>query len=213
MTVNADDLLVVTIAPYPGMAAGDTVVLYWSTVAITNSVESAQVGKPLSVTVPYEVIEQAGAGSVYVTYQVHTSSGSTGLAPYSVTESEVGTNLLRAPNALDAVDGAIDLDQLNGQDARVRVRVYPDMSEGDRIALTWESVCPYTQEQEGAVATHTYDTVVDADAEGLAVEFAIPNAIFAAAADGLGALRYTVTSNRGHLHSRVHSIRVTGGQP
>ncbi len=200
------DTIVATVPSYVNMTEGDKLRLSWGGYFIEHTVQASQVGKPLALTVPRDLIEQAGAGPVIIEYEVRDIVNNWSLWSLKFSpDVEVGQGLLRAPDALDVVDGELDLDALGTADARIRVRVYADMAESDVVALSWIARPP-----TGEPLEHTDQVTIDTESEGLPIEFRVPNAIVQASASGTVAVKYSVNSNRGVQHSKRSSFEVIG---
>lgn len=202
---NADSI-VATVPSYENMTEGDKLRLSWGGYFVERELESAGVNQPVPIAVPRDIIEQAGAGPVVIEYEVRDVVNNWSLWSIKFTpDVEVGAGLLRAPDALDVIDGQLDLDTLGDKDADIRVRVYPDMAEHDVVTLSWIGRPP-----TGDPIPDTQTIVVDYDSEGLPLPFQVPNAIVKASAGGTVAVKYSVTSNRGQQHSRRTSFEVIG---
>ena len=202
---NADSI-VATVSPYLNMTAGDRINLSWGGYFYSHEIEAAQVDQPIALPIPRSIIENAGAGAVVIEYEIRDIVNNWSLWSIKFTpDVEIGSGLLRAPDALDLVAGKLDLAELGDKDARIRVRVYPDMTEGDLVALSWVARPP-----TGIPIEHSAEFPVGADDEALEIVFFVPNAIAKASAGGTVAVKYTVTSNRGVRHSRRTSFEVIG---
>ncbi|MFJ9989811.1 hypothetical protein ACIQSO_03675 [Pseudomonas putida] len=200
------DGIVATVPRYLNMTAGDKLTLSWGGAIVEQELEADQVNNAVPISVPRAIIEQAGAGPVVIEYEIRDIVNNWSLWSLKFTSDvEVGTGLLRAPDVLDVVDGKLDLDALGDKDARIRVRVYADMAVNDVVTMSWVARPP-----TGGPIEHTETVTLDADSEGLPVEFKVPNAIARASAGGTVAVKYTITSNRGQQHSRRASFEVIG---
>ncbi|MEG1038464.1 MAG: hypothetical protein RSE94_00965, partial [Pseudomonas sp.] len=196
------DLIVATVPPYLNMTEDDKINLSWGGYFVEHLVTAPEVNQPIALPVSREIIEQAGAGPVVVEYEVRDIVNNWSLWSNKFrVDVEVGDGLLRAPDALDALDGKLDLDKLGSDDARVRVRVYTDMAEKDEVTLSWIGRPPM-----GGPVEHTDSLTVDADNEGLPLQFNVPNAVVKASAGGTVAIKYSVSSSRGQQHSRRTSV-------
>ncbi|MBK5001686.1 hypothetical protein IAE37_003962 [Pseudomonas sp. S31] len=202
---NADSI-VATVPRYENMTEGDKLKLSWGGYFVEQALAADDVDKPVRLAVPRRVIEQAGAGPVVIEYEIRDVVNNWSLWSIKFTpDVEVGDDLLRAPEALDLIEGVLDLAELGEADARVRVRVYADMAEGDVVSLSWIGRPP-----TGGPITHDDEFTVDLDSDGLPIEFPVPNAKVKASAGGSVAIKYTVTSSRGEQHSRRASFEVVG---
>ncbi len=202
---NADSI-VATVPSYENMTEGDKLRLSWGGYFVEHELEPAGVNQPVPMVMPRDIIEQAGAGPVVIEYEVRDVVNNWSLWSIKFTpDVEVGAGLLRAPDALDVVDGELDLTTLGDEDAAIRVRVYPDIAEHDVVALSWIGRPP-----TGGPILHDDNLTVDYDSEGLPIEFQVPNAVAKASAGGTVAVKYSVTSNRGQQHSRRTSFEVIG---
>ncbi len=203
---NADSI-VATVPAYENMTEGDQLKLSWGGYFVDHLVETTDVNRPLPLTIPRDIIEQAGAGPVVIEYEVRDVVNNWSLWSIKFTpDVEVGAGLVRAPDVLDLnADGSLDLAELGDDAARVRVRVYPDMAENDVVELSWLGRPP-----AGEPTVHSQKVTIDVENEGLPIEFLVPNAIAKASAGGTVAVKYTVTSGRGQQHSRRTSFEVIG---
>lgn len=200
------DRIVATVPPYLNMTEGDRINLSWGGYFVEHLVTAPEVNQPIALPVSRAIIEQAGAGPVVVEYEVRDIVNNWSLWSNKFhVDVEVGAGLLRAPDALDAVNGELDLDQLGSDDARVRVRVYTGMADQDKVTLSWIGRPPV-----GGPVEHTALLVVDADNEGLPLQFNVPNAVVKASAGGTVAIKYSVDATRGLQHSRRTSFEVIG---
>ncbi|MFQ6572827.1 hypothetical protein [Pseudomonas sp. UM16] len=203
---NANSIVAI-IAPYKNMTEGDKLHLSWGGEFVDEHVvQASEVDNPIHLPVPRETIDLVGAGPLVIEYEIRdiVNNWSRWSPPFPV-EAEVGSGLLRAPDALDAADGKIDLAQLGDEDARVRVRAYAEMAEGDTITITWRARPPV-----GDPVEHSHVYNVNADNEGLPVEVTVPNAIVRASAGGIAAISYSVRSNTALRHSRRTSVEIIG---
>ncbi|MNJ20932.1 hypothetical protein D3C77_152740 [compost metagenome] len=203
---NANSIVAV-IAPYQNMTEGDTIKLSWGGEFVeVYVVKASDVGTSINIPVPREIIDLAGAGPLVIEYEIRdiVNNWSRWSLPFPV-EAEVGNDLLRAPDALDAVAGRIDLEQLGDKNARVRVRVYVDMAKGDKVTIIWRARPPL-----GDPIEHTQDYDVGEGDDGLPIEVTVPNAIVRASAGGIVAISYSVRSNTALRHSRRTSVEIIG---
>ncbi|WP_442107549.1 hypothetical protein [Pseudomonas sp. NUPR-001] len=200
------DRIVATVPPYLNMTEGDRINLSWGGYFVEHLVTAPEVNQPIALPVSRAIIEQAGAGPVVVEYEVRDIVNNWSLWSNKFhVDVEVGAGLLRAPDALDAVDGKLDLDKLGGSDASVRVRSYDGMAEKDEISLSWLGRPPV-----GGPVEHTDSFTVPEKGDGLPTEFKVPNAIVKASAGGTVAIKYSVSSSRGQQHSKRTSFEVIG---
>jgi hypothetical protein len=202
---NADSIVAI-VPPYDNMTEFDRIELRWNGEPIRHTVQQGEIGQPIDLAVSREIIERVGAGAVLIRYEVRDVVNNWSLWSLPrVIDAEVGSDLLWAPDALDAVDGKIELDALGDQDTRVLVRAYLEKVEDDRITLTWLGNPPI-----GEPVKHELTHTVAAGEHGLPVYFDIPNAIAMASAGGVAAITYTVTSDRGTQRSRRTSVEIIG---
>ena len=202
---NADSI-VATVPPYDNMTELDRIELQWNGQPIRHTVQQGEIGQPIDLAVSREIIERVGAGAVLIRYEVRDVVNNWSLwSPSRVIDADVGTGLLWAPDACDAVDDKIELDALGDRDTRVQVRAYPEKVEDDRITLTWLGNPPI-----GGPVKHELTHTVAAGEQGMPVDFNIPNAIAMASAGGVAAISYTVTSDRGTQRSRRTSVEIIG---
>ncbi|TDF84351.1 hypothetical protein [Pseudomonas sp. H9] len=198
------DNIIATVPRYPNMHEDDNITLSWGGHFVTHKLESIEVNHPVDLPVPAETIKAAGVGPVVIEYEVRdiVNNWSLWSQQFNV-EVEVGDDLLREPDALDAPDGQLDLDKLGDNDTQLRVRVYPEMDFDDQLTLFWTATPP-----DGTPFTHT--EAGEVEEEGLPVLFTVPNAIVKASAGGAVAVKYTVVSPRGEQHSRRTRFEVIG---
>lgn len=200
---NADNI-VATVAIYDEMTEGDEITLSWGGQYVGHTL--VEVNKPVSIPIPRETIDKAGPGPVVIEYEIRDIVNNWSLwSPQFIPSVEIGEGLLRAPDALDVVEGKLDLAALGDNPASIRVRVYDGMDELDNVALSWIARPP-----TGRPIEHNDDVDIDSESAGLPVLFSVPNSIARASAGGTVAVNYHVTSKRGVQYSRRSTFEVVG---
>ncbi|ODP32482.1 hypothetical protein A9762_22865 [Pandoraea sp. ISTKB] len=112
----------VEIAPWLNMTDGDKARLFWGAASLDiDPIDETQVGQPLIVMVPADVVEQGGDGEdVAVTYEIRDVVGNwSGRAPSAFIEVETGGAIYDAPAVVKVSNGVLDYDDLDGEDAQV----------------------------------------------------------------------------------------------
>ncbi|MGH8486498.1 MAG: hypothetical protein ACRESP_19040, partial [Pseudomonas sp.] len=146
------------------------------------------------------------AGPVVIEYEIRDAVNNWSLWSQRVeTIVEVGKGLLLAPDALDAVDDAIDLARLGDNDARVRIRSWDAKAKGDLITLFWRAHSP-----QGTLIEHSQPYTVGKDEEGVHIILQVPNSIAKASVGSTAVISYTVRSIRDPEHSRRRSVQIVG---
>jgi hypothetical protein len=143
--MNATSGTSVKVSPYPTIAIGDKVKLFWVGMAGAGSPDVPEqtvtdVNKTLEFSIPASAIgANIGVDEVWVYYQV-TRAGAA--APFesddTVVEVEsLGHDDLPEPVVNEAAGGTLDLDKLKG-DASVLIKKWPFITQGQRIWLRIE---------------------------------------------------------------------------
>ncbi|WP_455922871.1 hypothetical protein [Pseudomonas putida] len=137
------------VKPYLNMSEGDTLEVRWGAQGLFKwpPLQAQDVGSDVIITVPEEAILLGGDGpNIPVCYrvfdQVHNyslDSDKLHWSPNTLVDVYANNSKLAAPFVVEAVDGVIDLDVLNGADVTVEVVAdrNPPYAVGDTIELTW----------------------------------------------------------------------------
>ncbi|MGY4495139.1 hypothetical protein [Pseudomonas sp. TE3610] len=137
------------VKPYLNMSEGDTLEVRWGAQGLFKwpPLQAHDVGSDVIITVPEEAILLGGDGpNIPVCYrvidQVYNYSLDTDKlhwSPNTLVDVYANNSKLAAPFVVEAVDGVIDLDVLNGADVTVEVVAdrNPPYAVGDTIELTW----------------------------------------------------------------------------
>ncbi|MBK5304423.1 MULTISPECIES: hypothetical protein [Gammaproteobacteria] len=147
----SDNKAIITVAPYPDMACGDKLVMFWSGIdsegvayrhEVSRFVSEAQVGRAIVFCVSAVHITALDGGSLEVYYALYTARFcepvESGRLYLSVGDAR--------PDLLpvivnDAVGGTLDPDRVV-EGARVTIRPYARMAPGDRVLLSWAGATP-----------------------------------------------------------------------
>ncbi len=135
----------VRVSPYPTIAVGDKVKLFWKGMAGDGSPDIAEqtvkdVSKALEFSIPSATIgANVGTEEVWVYYEVTRAGVAAPLeSDDTVLEVELlGHDDLPEPVVNEAVSGTLDLDKLKG-DASVSIKKWPFITQGQRIWLRIE---------------------------------------------------------------------------
>ena len=151
--VDADDAekgVLVTIAPYPNMTAGDNIKLSWGGEFVEHAVTSDEVGQPIEMTVVKDVIIAGGdsdLNGLAVTFEVYdvVQNRSEDWAAETRIVVDTGNSRLGAPLVREAFNGVLNLDTLAGEPITVQVlaltgRDMKDMLEELNRLLTSQQV-------------------------------------------------------------------------
>jgi hypothetical protein len=144
---------VVKVLPYPGMANGDRLVLFWSGLDAEGQlywhedsrfVSEGQLGNEVVFIVGSEHIAALDGGSLEVSYSITSRSlpGSMLSLPLQLGVGDARSVLLPVV-VNDAVGAALDPERVP-EGARVTIRPYARMAAGDRVVLFWEGPTPET---------------------------------------------------------------------
>ena len=147
----SENKAIVTVAPYPGMACGDKLVMSWSGIdaegvayrhEVSRFVSEAQVGRAVVFCVAGAHIAALDGGSLEVYYTLysalHCEPAESGRLYLNV--GDVRQDLLPAI-VNDAVGGTLDPDRV-AEGACITIRPYARMAIGDRVLLSWAGVTP-----------------------------------------------------------------------
>ncbi|CFQ29776.1 hypothetical protein [Yersinia bercovieri] len=139
------DILTLTVPPWPGMAAKDSLSYLWlgtpssgPTVTLTDSVSvpAVLIGKPVSFDLEVEVGAQPfDGGKVEVWYEVVPAAGGETLSSLQQGYRVGNSAPLTAPLIEEADGDQLDPESLTGG-AHVRI-LYPQMANGDQVQLEW----------------------------------------------------------------------------
>lgn len=206
--ITTPDGVSVTVRPWDNMSVGDQLSIYWHGLLIrTEPLLPGQIGHPVVVAIPREVVIEAGdSDMIVVRYDirdvVHNWSR---FSPPTYVEVEAGNATLPAPIAPQAPQMELDLDRLAGADVQALVLAHPQIAIGDTLQFIVERnnadglpLQPYVLEQ-----------VIQAPASFF--EFLIPNAQFQPIAQGRARFRYRVNKASGeNLRSKSLSLSILG---
>ncbi|UVJ45908.1 Ig-like domain-containing protein [Pseudomonas sp. LS1212] len=200
----------VTIDPYPNMAEHDTIHLSWGGEFVDHAVTAADVGQPIVIPVPAELILAAGdSDAQVVVYQVIdvVQNVSSDWSPRTFVYVEAGGSRLEAPIVADADENdVIDLDLLGQADVTIQVVASrPNFAKDDKVALTWTGTTA-----QGQTVVHTDELPVLV--VGRILTFTIPNATVREIARGRAVVSYVLTRAVGgaQLPSKRASVSVVG---
>ncbi|WP_223485150.1 hypothetical protein [Pseudomonas sp. A-RE-19] len=147
----ADNKAIITVAPYPDMACGDKLVMYWSGIdaqgalyrhEVSRFVSEAQVGRAMVFCVGGAHIAALDGGSLEVYYALYSA-----LLCEPVESRRLYLNVGDVRPALlplvvdDAVGGTLDPDRV-AEGVRITIKPYARMAVGDRVLLSWTGVTP-----------------------------------------------------------------------
>lgn len=152
----------VIVAPYAGMAVGDTVAYVWAGTRAdgtptfytdTRNISGNGVGKEVRFLVPAAEVTALNNGRLTLYYTVETfsvSDATRSIAPQAtlrspdliLTVKEAGTQPnLPAPTVDGEKDGYLPPDLA---DTRVRIPAWPNIAKGDRLDLSWAGKTSFT---------------------------------------------------------------------
>jgi hypothetical protein len=189
--------VIARIAPYPGMACGDKLLLHWEGLDIdgftyhhevSRFISEEQVGKDVVFVIKGVHVAALDGGSLEIYWTLYSAT----CAEPAVSErvqmdvGDVRTHLL-APRVDDTVGGVLDPERFP-DGARVSLQPYARMAEGDRVLLSWQ----------GAPNNGFDDALtVAAYAVGEALSFWLPPECFVAHLGSEAIVRYRVESKGG----------------
>ncbi|MDR8363936.1 MULTISPECIES: hypothetical protein [Pseudomonas] len=147
----SDNKAIVTVTPYPHMACGDKLVMFWSGIdsegvayrhEVSRFVSEAQVGRAIVFCVSAVHIAALDGGSLEVYYTLYTARlrGPVESGRLYLSVGDARPDLLPVI-VNDAVGGTLDPDRVT-EGARVTIRPYARMAAGDRVLLSWAGVTP-----------------------------------------------------------------------
>lgn len=200
--ITSPDGVAVTVMPWENMSEGDVLSVYWHGLQVRVPVLSIdQVGHPVVVNIPREVVIEAGdSENIVVRYDIRdvVNNWSRFSLPAYV-EVEAGNSTLPAPIAPQAPNMELDLDKLSGADVQALVLANANITLGDTIHFTAER-----NTAEG-IALEPYTDTRLISIPGSFVEFLIPNEQFQPIAQGRARLKYVVSKASGE-QSRSKSL-------
>lgn len=192
--ITSPDGVSVTVQPWENMSEGDALSVYWHGLQVrVPALQTGQVGHPVVVDIPREVVIEAGdSENIVVRYDIRdvvNNWSRFSLATY--VEVEAGNSTLPAPIAPQAPNMELDLDTLGGAAVQALVLANPGIAIGDTINFiaernTAEGIAlePYTQEKLVSIP-------------GSFIEFLIPNQQFQPIAQGRARFKYVVSKPSG----------------
>ena len=206
--ITSPDGVSVIVAPWDNMVEGDVLTAYWHGIGTKcPPLAFEQIGRPVIVNIPREVIIEAGdSDNIVVRYDIRdvVNNWSRFSLPAYV-EVEAGNSSLPAPVAPQAPNMQLDLDKLAGSDVQALVLAHPAIMVGDTINFVVER----TTAEGITLPPYTATRVIQVP--GSFVEFLIPNAQFQAIAQGRARLKYTLTKTSGEsLRSKSLPLAVLG---
>ncbi|MGX1021539.1 hypothetical protein AB7M33_004215 [Pseudomonas sp. Y3 TE3536] len=186
----------VTIAAYTGMAAFDTLVLYWGHETVEHSVQAAHVGKPIVITVPEATVLAAGdSKDLEVDYYVVDEVGNE--SEWSVTTRvQVAVSKLKfaAPTLSDLEDLKRTIVQPFNLDIYgsrgLEIKADPgNFQPGDTVTVKWKATTEAGLAQASDLGT------VDITAAGEVLNFTLSHTELWGLANGSGSAYYEVKRN------------------
>ncbi|NIL18277.1 hypothetical protein [Pseudomonas sp. AN3A02] len=172
--------IILDVQPYENMAEFDTCTIVWGSEVFKQVVRPQDVGRGFSITVPEEVVLDAGSNPYTpVALQVVDAVGNYP-APNMDPESDVnwsaiqwvhvdlGTKPLEAP-FLEQPGEVVDLQRLGGSPQKIELFLDPDVfGKGDRVRLNWDG-----RDAQGASVPYHDEKTVERTNSFLA--FDVPN--------------------------------------
>lgn len=180
--------IAVEVRPWINMTQGDRLRLFWGAQSVQMpALDESQVGASVIVRVPPEVIEAAGDGeALVVTYEIRDMVNNwSGRAPAAYVDVETGEAIYVAPGVLQATDGVLDYDALNGANATVVILQNGDMATGDEVTLIFEG-----KSYDGRDVEHSESQPLTS----AMMMFDLPNAVIAQVVPGEGSVFYRVST-------------------
>lgn len=181
----------VTIDVYPDRAAQDVVVLSWGSERVSRVISEAEAAgsDPVEILLGQEVILAAGdSDELQLSHWPHDevwNFASDRSRPTTI-KVEAGAWRLEAPIIKEAINGTIDLVQLEASDVTVYIRTdQAPIAEGDSIEFTWVGT-PAT----GEPLIHRQTLPVDSVPSLL--EATVPNRLMRSTAQGSGDASYVL---------------------
>ncbi len=206
--ISSPEGVSVTIDPYKNMEVGDKITLSWNGEFVRYELnEQGEVGQPLVLSVPKEIIDAAGDSDMLeVRYEIRdvVNNWSRWSLPTYV-EVEAGNSTLPAPVAPQAANMELNLETLAGADVQALVLAYPGIDSTDQITFTVERNTAEGMGLEPYVAVKPVGSSIGF------VEFLIPNEQFEPIAQGRARLKYRVKKIAGEeQRSKSLSLTVVG---
>ncbi|EUB72250.1 hypothetical protein PMI27_004172 [Pseudomonas sp. GM41(2012)] len=143
----------VTVPIYPAIAARDTVRLKWGTVfapALRITEQQAAGTEAITITVDQATVLAGGdSNALPVRYEVYDEVSNfcekwSAITPVNV---DAGAWRLLAPLIVEALNGVIDLDQLNRAPVTLQIDIRPeDFETGDTLEVSWVGTRPSSSE-------------------------------------------------------------------
>jgi hypothetical protein len=194
--------LVMNVPPWENMSLGDRLFVRWGSENLGpfEVTTVGQIGQPVEVVVPWEIITGTDGGVASVDYYItDTVNNHSYYAAAKVIDA--GVPLLPKPILPDHMNGIINLDTLGTRDVAVLV-AFTGMRETDQIKLIVDRV------SGDGVTLPQYTQMIPGTTNG-SVRSDIPNAIIRAIPRGEARIRYEV-SRIPLLRSDVTTARVEG---
>ncbi|MCO7521028.1 MULTISPECIES: hypothetical protein [unclassified Pseudomonas] len=209
----------VTIPAYLYMRAYDLIVLSWGGVFVEQVVEPAQAGTPVVITVPKEVIRDAGqSDNLILVYQVtdEVQRQSSGWSLRGAVKVEFDDGTLLEPLIIDETSepaqvDVIDLGKLGANDLSVMVDARGlapgfNLTVGDVVTLTWRGITAAGQIFEHELPARTVNSL---DARR-GVTFSIENLRLLALGMGAGIAFYRIQRGAGTFPSKRSFVSFIG---
>ncbi|WP_160286292.1 Kelch repeat-containing protein [Pseudomonas knackmussii] len=197
----------VTIEPYLNMGEYDRIDFSWGGQRRTRYVMPGEPGSAITFTIEEVQILAAGDGSIQLMYQVIDAAAnrSAGWSLVTVLDVFVQGAVLDEPIVDKATDGVLQLADLNGEDALVKVLATSEnFSVGNTVELTWAGTTEAGEPRDYS-ATQTVAAVPGE------IEFQVPYADVAAIVQGNAVVSYVLHKGAGNdLQSRRTQVQVLG---
>ncbi|NID14534.1 hypothetical protein [Luteibacter yeojuensis] len=191
------------VPPWENMSIGDKLFVRWGSRSLGpfEITTEGQRGRPVEVTVPWEVISETDGGVARVDYYI-TDNVNNHSYYAAARVVDAGRPLLPRPILPEHLDGVIDLDLLRDRDVYVLI-AFSGMVRTDSITLIAERI------NDDGITLPPYSlTVQGNDTESVRVD--IPNALVKDISTGQMRLRYEV-ARQPLLRSGVTTALVKGG--
>ncbi|MGC7405849.1 hypothetical protein ACPWR0_17810 [Pandoraea pneumonica] len=205
-TPEAEAGVPVTIPPWPNMAEGDVVRIRWGTLSVSRAPLSAdEVGQPVVIIIEHDIIIDAGdSEQLSVTYDIDdiVSEWSLYSLPAFV-HVEAGDAILDRPVVLEAQDGNLDYDGLNGADANIIVSFQdPPMAVGGELHFVFDGLS-----SDGHSLKREFDERITTPAPIISSK--LFNTVIRAVTPGTASLYYFVRDNTGANVGRSQRTSLT----
>lgn len=195
----------VTIPPYLNMGEYDLIDFSWGGQRRIRYVMPGEPGSAITFTIDETPILAAGDGRIQLMYQVIDAAANRSAGWSLVTLLDVFAQgaILDEPIVDKATDGILQLADLNGEDARVRVLATSEhFAQGNSVELTWAGTTE-------AGASHNFSKTQQVTAVPGAVEFQVPYADVEAIVQGNAVVSYVLHKGAGNdLPSRRTQVQV-----